>query len=496
MVVGNGMVGSHFAQETARLDPEGARVHVTVVGSEPCPAYNRLLLSEVLAGRHTSRTIGLPRTEAEHIRVRTDTTATALDTRSRTLGLDDGTHLHFDELVLATGAHARLPPVPGLRTPNGGPGPGVSALRSVADCERILSLLAPGAPVIVLGGGVLGLEAARGLAGRGARVSVVEFSPWIMPQQIDRSAARILTRYYTDVGVQVYSGRAASRWVPGTGLELDDGRVLAGDALVVTAGVGATTDLAEQAGLEIDRGIVVDDRLTTSHPRVHAIGDCAQHPGGGAGLAQPGWEQASVLARRLTGTAPEATYTGARPVTRLKAQGIELTAFGQVHTGPEDQQETAETVTVNDPHGGRYARLTVEDERVVGAVLIGLPEAAAALTDFYDSGAPVPDDRLALAQGLSPATGAAREAPESDPLVCRCNAVRRTDIERAWLDGARDRVGVADRTRATTGCGGCVRQVQDLLGRMEQAAPAPAEVSADTDLTGLLQGRENLWRSG
>lgn len=467
------MVGSRFAQEVARLAPTGDCVHVTVIGNEPRPAYNRLLLSEVLAGHHTPHTIGLPQPPADHVLVRTATTATTLNLHTRTLGLDDGTYLDFDELVLATGADALFPPVSGLRAPDGGPGQGVSALRDVPDCERILSMLKPGAPAVVLGGGVLGLEIARGLAVRGIRVSVVESSPRIMHRQIDRSAARILTRRYTELGVQVHSGRVASRWIPDVGLELDDGCVLAGDALVVATGVRAATALAERAGLRTDRGVLVDDHLTTSHPRVHAIGDCAQHLGGGEGLVEPGWEQASVLARRLTGVAPQATYTGARPVTRLKAQGIDLTAFGQVHTDFDEVGETTETVTVSDPHGGRYAALTVEDRHVVGAVLLGFPEAAAVLTGFYDSDAPVPDDRLALVQGLPAVTGATQEEPGDDPLVCRCNAVRRGDLEHAWSKGARNRQAVAHATRATTGCGGCTRQVQDLLEQLEQAALVP-----------------------
>ncbi|MEE2047282.1 (2Fe-2S)-binding protein, partial [Nocardiopsis tropica] len=177
-----------------------------------------------------------------------------------------------------------------------------------------------------------------------------------------------------------------------------------------------------------------------------------------------------VLARRLTGTAPNALYTGARPLTRLKAEGIELTAFGRVHEA--DDAEGLETVTISDPYGGRYAKLSVCEEKVVGAVLLGFPEAAATLSQLFDTGAPVPADRLALLQGLPTAApegqGAVAEAP-----VCRCKAVTRTDIEQAWLDGARTREAIAETTRATTGCGGCVRDVNALLSGMGAQAPAP-----------------------
>ncbi|MFJ9553417.1 FAD-dependent oxidoreductase [Nocardiopsis sp. NPDC101807] len=470
VVVGNGMVGARFAEEVARLDPKGERVHVSVVGTEPHAAYNRVLLSGIVAGDYSADQIRLPVPDTPGVTVRTGVTATALDTERRTVALDDGSHLAYDELVLATGARAAFPPITGATAPDGAPGEGVTALRDLADCHRLLALARPGAPVVVLGGGVLGLEAARGLVGRGARVSVVESSPWIMRRQIDQPAARILADRYSALGVAVHSWRVASRWIPGTGLEMDDGRILPGDALVVTAGVRGNTELAADAGIEVEHGILVDDALSTSDARVHAIGDCAQHPGGGAGLVQPGWEQAGVLARRLTGAAPNALYTGARPLTRLKAEGIELTAFGRVHEA--DDAEGLETVTISDPYGGRYAKLSVCEEKVVGAVLLGFPEAAATLSQLFDTGAPVPADRLALLQGLPTAApegqGAVAEAP-----VCRCNAVTRTDIEQAWLDGARTREAIAETTRATTGCGGCVRDVNALLSGMGAQAPAP-----------------------
>lgn len=469
VVIGNGMVGARMAQETARLDPQGTRVHLDLVGTEHHPSYNRVLLPSILAGTHTPEQIRLPVPDTPTINVRTGVSATHIDTTQREVDLDDGTHLRFDELVLATGARAVLPPLAGVTTPDGRPAQGVSTLRDLADCQRVLSLVRPGAPVVILGGGVLGLETARGLIERGARVSVVESSPWIMRRQIDQEAAHILARRYEELGVSVHTWRVATRWIPDTGLELDDARLVPGEALVVTAGVRANTELAQQAGIEVDHGIVIDDHLTTSHSRVHAIGDCAQHPGGGAGLVHPGWEQASVLARRLSGTEPGARYRGARPLTRLKAQGIELTAFGHVHDPQGDQDPHLETLTISDPAQGRYLRLSVRDQRLVGATLLGFPQAAATLSQLYDTGAPVPADRLALAQG--PPTAPPEQ--NTTTLVCRCNAVDREDIEQAWLDGARTRQAIADRTRATTGCGGCVPDLDALLEQMSHTPTAP-----------------------
>ncbi|WP_344966729.1 FAD-dependent oxidoreductase [Salinactinospora qingdaonensis] len=457
VVVGHGMVGSRFAEEVVRRDPGGQRVRVTVVGAEPEPAYNRILMPELLSGRLEAEELRLPGGEAPAVTVRTATAATAIDARARRVSLSDGDALDYDELVLATGARATLPPVPGLAQEGGQPAPGVATLRDMADCRRVLSAARPGAPMVVLGGGLLGLETARALTERGARVSVVESAPWIMRRQLDRAAAQILTELYARFGIEVYCSRKANRWIPGTGLELDDTSVLAAEAVIVTAGVSPDTELAEKAGVEVADGVLVDDRLSTSRPRIHAIGDCAQHKDGGAGLVQPGWEQAAVLADLLTGTAPNARYTGVRTVTRLKADGIELTTMGEI-----EEEATEHSVTVNDSRGGRYAKLTLRADRVAGAVLLGFPQTAPEVCRLFETGAPVPDDKLVLL--LNPPGGSQHIHEDSaDPLVCQCNTVTRSEIEAAWRDGARTRIAIAERTRATTGCGGCARDIETLM---------------------------------
>lgn len=479
VVVGNGMTGSRFAEEAARRDPAGERVRITVVGAEEGPAYNRVLLPGLLDGTYTPDELALPALPGAVATRRTGITAVSLGLSSRSVALDTGERLDYDDLVLATGARAVLPPLEGLSSPDGAPGEGVSTLRDVADCRRLQALVRPGAPVVVLGGGVLGLETARALTAVGARVSVVEASPWIMCRQIDRPAADILSRRYLDLGVRVYSRSPAARWLPGIGLESADGTVLPGDAVVVTAGARPATELAEAAGLATDRGVLVDDRMATSDARVHAIGDCARHPGGGAGLVQPGYVQAAVLADVLTGTDPAARYTGTRPVTRLKARGIDLTAMGET-TGDEEggpaagrpdgeeeaareEAQPAETVTVSDPARGRYAKLTLRGDRLTGAVLLGFPCSAPEISRLFEEGAPVPADRLALLQGASGAPAAEPPGVPGEAVVCRCNAVTRTDIEGAWFEGARTRTAIAETTRAATGCGGCARDIEVLL---------------------------------
>lgn len=461
VVVGNGMVGARFVEEVLRRDPAGERVRVTVVGAERGPAYNRVLLPGVIAGDYTPEEIALPHVDAPWITVRGGTVAVAIDRRRRRVRVDCGTELEYDELVLATGARASFPPVAGVTASTGGPDEGVTAVRDLHDCRRVAALVRPGVPVAVLGGGVLGLEVARALNRLGARVHLVESAPRLMPRQLDQAAARLLARRYAALGVRTHIQRTASRWVPGTGLELDDGRTVAADALVVATGVRSDTGLAEAAGITVERGVVVDDTLTTSDPRVYAIGDCAQHPGGGDGLIQTGWEQAAVLADLLTGAAPHARYTGARPITRLKAEGIDLVSFG------EGAARGTENVTVNDARGGRYAKVSLRGDRVIGAVLFGFPNAAAVIGQLYDRGAAAPADLLALLVGTAP-SGAVDPAAA---LVCHCNAVTRTQLESAWWDGARTCQALAAATRATTGCGGCSDDVGALLKEWASGSP-------------------------
>lgn len=473
VIVGYGMAGARLAEEIRRRDKDS--VAVTILGAEEHPAYNRILLSSVVGGGMTPEMVRLHDdgwAVRHDIDLRLGTAVTGIDRAARTVALDDGSTVDYDALVLATGSRPWLPPTEGLVV-DGMPAPGAVAFRTLDDCEKIVAASRPGAPVAVVGGGLLGLEAARGLASRGNLVTVVHPVGHLMERQLDPGAGAVLAARLATLGIEVRLNVKAARFVPGDGLKLDDGTHVPADLVVVSAGVIPETGLAKDAGLVVERGIVVDDLLRTNDFRVHAIGDCAQHPGTMSGLVQPAWEQAAVLADLLTGARPAARYRGTPVVTRLKAKDVDLAALGDVHA--EVGSADAEVLCLSDPTGGRYAKLVLRDDRVAGAILLGAPDAAAAITQLYDRGIPAPTDRLALLLGRALPPGAsAAHSPADLPAattVCRCNTVSKSQLVKAWRGGARGVAGLAQSTRATTGCGGCrdtVTAIADWLATADE----------------------------
>jgi assimilatory nitrate reductase electron transfer subunit len=459
VIAGHGMAGARLADEIRRRDPKAERVRLTVLGAEPYPAYNRVLLSAVVAGGMSAESIQLHDQDwAGHANVdlRLGVEVKQIDRAARCVKLGDGSTLGYDAMVLATGAKPRIPPVEGLE-----PGPAVVTFRSLDDCAMILEAARSGAPVAVLGGGLLGLEAARGLAWRGNQVTVVHPLGHVMERQLDPAAGHVLGRRLTAMGVTLRLGAAAARYLPGDGLKLDDGSLVPADLVVVAAGVRAETTLATEAGLDVDMGVLVDDRLRTSDGRIHALGDCAQHPGAPAGLVQPAWEQAAVLADILTGVNAAARYHGTATVTRLKARGIDLAALGETKLDTLDSE--AEVLTFTDPAGGRYGKLVVRENRVTGAILLGLPDAAAMITQCYDRGTLLPADRLSVLLGRAMPNGRSTATSPVDlpasAVICRCNTVTKARLVEAFKTGATDAPALARATRATTGCGACTDTV-------------------------------------
>ncbi|MER6511047.1 FAD-dependent oxidoreductase [Nonomuraea sp. NPDC001636] len=451
VVVGNGMAGSRLVGEVRARDP---RMRVTVFGAEAGPPYNRVLLSDVLAGSARPDQVRLldPSWYAAHgVEAVPGAEVARIDRDARHVVTADGRREPYDLLVLATGSQAVVPPLPGVGR--------AVPFRTLADCERIVRAAGRARRAAVVGGGLLGVEAARGLAGRGLPVTLLHLAGHLMERQLDAEAGQVLGETLAGLGVAARTGVSAAAVEP-DGVRLAGGELVEADLVVLACGVRPVTGLAAAAGLEVRRGVVVDDELRTGDPSIFAVGECAEHDGTVYGLVAPAWEQAAVAAEVITGG--KARYRGSRLVTRLKARSVELAAMGETQL----DEEHAEVVRFSHRARGTYRKLVIRDGRLVGAILLGESDAVGTLTQLFDRGGPVPGDRAGLLfPGLSPAPVAGSPVLMPDAAeVCRCNNVTKGQIRACWAAGARDVAGVAAATRATTGCGTCRDAVEGIVG--------------------------------
>ncbi|MFI5619673.1 FAD-dependent oxidoreductase [Streptomyces sp. NPDC051567] len=497
LVVGNGPAAHQLVD---RLRHFGYAEPVTVLGAEDGPAYHRALLTSALDGSLPPEAMELPPPPGD-TRVHTGVCAVRIDRARRRVHTADGRVFPYRRLVLATGAAPLVPRLPGLRTPDDVPAPGVAVLRTLADCARLTGPAAGPArtPVTVLGAGSLGVEAAFALALGGRPVTLVHPGPWPMDHLLDQAAGTLVSDRLTAAGVEVVVGQAATAYTPpgppaapaalgpptplgpaaGT-LTLADGRALPTGTLLLCTGVLPETGLARAAGIGVRTGIVVDDGLRTDDPLIHALGDCAEHRGNRGGSLASGWAQAVALARYLTTGARG--VAAARRVLRPRIAGPGLVVLGVPGRVPVE-----ETVTLNDPAGARYARLELVGERIVAGVLLGFDRAIATTTELYVHDLPVPRDRLSLLLGRAPRVARAGSAgPRPETVVCLCNNVTHRDLTAAWHTGARDLPALAAATRATTGCGGCTRQVEAACAALASAVAAGAD--AGTGVAGADAG--------
>lgn len=383
VVIGAGLAGVRLARRLGELGTP-----VTLVGDEEHRPYNRVLLAEVLAGRYSPDVIALP-APAELTRGR----VTGIDREMRAVHLADGSEIAYDTLVLATGSNPVLPPLRGLFTPDHVLPEGVHAFRTMDDCLGLSKAVRPGVKAVVIGGGLLGVSAARALAMRGAQVVLAQQSERLMERQLDPAASKLVRRHLGDLGVEVHTDLRVRdvRCVGGAvrSVEMADGYALDADIVVLACGVRPRAGLAQAAGLDVRKGIVVDDELRTSDPHIRAIGDCAQHDGTVYGLAAPALEQADVLAESLAGGGG-ARYTGTRALTRLTLAGegfFDLAAFGETEPLPGD-----DVVQLTDATRGTYRKVVVRDDRLVGGVLVGELGTVGALARAWEGAEPLPDD--------------------------------------------------------------------------------------------------------
>ena len=448
VVIGAGMAGTATVEALLAHAPH-EDWSITIVGAEPARPYNRILLSQVLAGATREDELDLRRPSwfAEHaVDLRLGVAARLVDPAARTVELADGEVLEFDDLVLATGSRPFVPPVPGADHPR------VHLLRTRADARAILDAASRARRAVVIGGGLLGLEAARALRSRGLRTTVVHLADRLMELQLDGPAAGMLERAMRDLRIAIRT-HARTEAITADDVVLAGGEALPADLVVIAAGIRPDVELARAAGLEIGRGVVVDDELRTSARGIRAVGECAEHRGTVYGLWAPLHAQARALGASLAGR-PSA-FLGTPPATTLKVAGIDLFCCGRVAAHDRDQE-----VLSLDTRRGRYRRLLIdEDSRLAGAILLGDLRHAKMLRQLLADRARVPDSLLE--DGAAPEAG---DTADPGTNVCSCQGVTRGEI----LDAIGSRrlttvAQVAEHTRASTGCGSCRPDVQALL---------------------------------
>ncbi len=468
LVIGNGMAGARTVEEILQRGG-GGRFDITMFGDEPHGNYNRISLSNVLAGSEDPRDIFLNPMdwyEENGIALHAGTPITAIDRFARTLTTDRGAVHGYDELIIATGSRPFVPPVHGVYV-EGDPErfkAGVFGFRTLRDCDEMLRWAQDAEHVAVIGGGLLGLEAARGLLERGLRATVVHRSSRLMNLQLDGEAAATLQRAVESMGIEVLLDKSTVEVLGAErveGLRFADGTQVACDMVVFATGIRPNVELAARAGMVVERGIVVDDAMRVlDEDHVWAVGECCQHRGEVYGLVAPLWEQATVLADRITGVNARAEYHGSKVATKLKVSGVELATMGL----PEPEHPHDEVVRFSEPGRGIYKSAIVRDGKLVGATLLGDMGKVSFLMQAFDRGSVLPEERVQLLFDLGgpPAQVSAAELPD-DVQICNCNGVTKGDIKACVAAGERTLRGVAAKTRAGSGCGSCKAQVLDIV---------------------------------
>ncbi|WP_406059138.1 nitrite reductase large subunit NirB [Streptomyces sp. NBC_01077] len=471
VLIGHGMVGHRLlealAERGALADPAvpgGPGWRVTVLAEEDVPAYDRVHLSSVFTGTDPDR-LGLSTPEflsGHGIDLRLGDPAEHIDTAARTVTTTSGAVVAYDALVLATGSYPFVPPIPGADAP------GCFTYRTLYDVDALTRYAEQARTGVVIGGGLLGLEAAGALRTLGLATHVVEFAPRLMPLQVDDGGAAALRATIESMGVAVHTGVGAAEVEAdadgkASGLRLSDGERLPADVVVFSAGVRPRDRLAREAGLAVgDRGgVAVDEHCRTTDPYVYAIGECAQTSDGRVyGLVAPGYQMAEAVADRLAGSGAT-VFTGADTSTRLKLLGADVASFGDPFAdGPQ-----ATEIVFSDGREGVYKKLLLGPEgQLLGGILVGDAEAYGSLKPHAGRRLPAPPEAFLL-----PASAAGAELPGADALpddavVCSCHNVTKGAVAGAIAEhGLTDIGGVKRCTRAGTGCGGCVNTLQAVL---------------------------------
>jgi nitrite reductase (NADH) large subunit len=457
VVVGNGMAGVACVE---RLLERTCEFRITIFGDETHVNYNRILLSSVLAGEKTADEIVLNPLEwyrDNHITPRLGVKVTGIDLDSKRVRGDDGSETAFDKLILATGSSAFVPPLPGVDKKN------VHVFRTLEDTRTLLAKAAPGKKAVVIGGGLLGLEAARGLQVRGCHVTVVHLAPTLMERQLDATGGAFLQSKIESLGVRVLTNRQTQALLGNgrvEGLRFACGAEIEAELVVVAAGIRPNAGLAKEAGLEVNRGIVVDEHLRTSHPDVYAVGECTEHRGRLFGLVAPLYEQGKALAAAISGAAGEG-FSAPAESTRLKIMGVDVFSAGSM----DADDPGVEAVKYEDAALGVYKRLLLKEGRLHGVILVGDVLDAELYLDWLRSGADLSALRRQLLFPPKCAdVGADIAAMPDSETVCGCMGVSKGAIVGAiHAHGVATMAQLKEKTRASSGCGSCKSKCSAIL---------------------------------
>jgi nitrite reductase (NADH) large subunit len=464
VVVGNGMAGIKTVEELIRLAPD--LYDITVFGAEPHPNYNRILLSPVLAGEQTLEDIVLNDLDwyaANNIRLHLSKKVTHIDRKKREVISEDGIVEAYDKVLLATGSNPFMLPIPGADLP------GVISYRDIADTNAMIDAAQKFKHAVVIGGGLLGLEAANGLKLRGMDVTVVHVMPWLMERQLDKTAGRLLQKSLEDKGLKFLIEKHTASIEAGAdgrvgSIKFKSGEEIPADLVVMAVGIRPNTALAEKIGLHVNRGIVVNDTMQTFDPRIYSVGECVNHRGTAYGLVAPLFDMAKVCANHLAEMGI-GRYVGSVTSTKLKVTGIDLFSAGDFSGG-----EGFEEITLADPIGGIYKKLVLKDDKLVGACLYGDTVDGAWYFKLLRDGKPVHEirDRLMFGENNLGDTGHQGQSKAAmmadDAEVCGCNGVSKGVIIKAIKEqGLFTLDDVRKCTKASGGCGSCTGLVEQIL---------------------------------
>ena len=479
VIIGNGMAGARVAEEILKRAPE--MFQIVMFGAEPYGNYNRILLSNVLNQSQRPEEIFLnPLTwyRENGIFLYAGVKAVKIDTAHRcvvgyplpaevnTYDFSDGLFDRdavvtepYDNIIIATGSRPFVPPIEGHGLP------GVFLFRTIDDCRRIAEFVHGCRKAAVIGGGLLGLEAARGLLTHNVDVTVVEAGGQLMNVQLDEESGQMLKRTMEAMGITVvvngWTKRVREENGKITGLEFQDGTAIDADMIVISAGIRPITEIAQVSGITVNKGIVCDDQMRTNVPEVFALGECVEHRGKIYGLVDPIWEQARVLADVITGTKPQARYEGSKTATKLKVMGVELVSIG----AKDAEKPSDELVIYRELKRNIYKKVVIRDEKILGAILLGDTEYADTLMRMFMAGQKIPGNPSELLFGSVTGSALMNAADLPDNAqICNCNGVCKKEIVDVILnDNCQSVSAVGAKTKAGKGCGSCRSMIAQII---------------------------------